>query len=289
MSIRLLTLVVLALGFGSACDVFVPWRGMLTLAMGERIVGGQGNDVSPGRPAVFVDAEGQLQVIAADLRGGDLLVSRPGNTFPGPGIRGLVASVTVTGGSITGGSVRFVDGAQGTYRGGSGVELLHSFLMVTGGQIRGGDAPSPGSRGNGVDARNGSRVFVSGGDIDSIAVAEASAFLRGGRIGTLSVVPLEGFPPPGGPSRGCIFLGGGQIRGPISLNVGTLFIAGSSFNLRFGEVPPASPGAIEQLPLRGVLADGSAIDVVIQRQGGRLVLVGPNELASSFCPAGAPL
>jgi hypothetical protein len=290
-SMRLLTLALLALGSGTACERVVAPGETLTLAQGESIVGSLGSDETPGKPAVRVQRLGRLDVIAADLTGGAALATTPGILpFAGQGVVAGEAEVNVFGGTITGGPV-LLNGATGAFNASDGMLISFGRLNISGGRVRGGEVPSPGNPGMGVRAVE-STVTVTGGDIDRIGFVHSRGFLLGGRIGTVSIGPIvfiEG-PPPGPRRTSCVELHGGQIEGPIVLLNADLFISGSSFNLPFGEIREPSPGAGQQLRLQGVLEDGSAIDVLIARGLGRLVLVrtpptGPREIvAGVFCP-----
>jgi hypothetical protein len=300
-ALRFATLVFLGLGFGTACGRVVPAGETLTLSMGESVIGAQGADETPAQAAVRVDPGGTLRVLAADLRGGDSVVSKITTPSPGAGIFAFAGDVDVSGGTVQGGSVVFTNGPQGTLRGATGVKIASSALSVSGGQIRGGAAPPQGTRGNGVVAL-ASRVVISGGDIDSVGLSQSRAILLGGRIGALVLSPIFVFEffnpllidpiaPAPGQSSSCVELRGGQVAGPIFLTEASLFVVGSRFNLPFGEVLPADPTALEQIQLTGVLEDGSAIDVAIQRQGGTLQLLdsGPpllqqEILAGQLCP-----
>ena len=305
-SVKLSVFVLLALGLGTACERVVLPGETLTLAMGESLVGAPGDDQTPGRPAVTVQSGGRLDVVAADLRGGAALTNQvPGNARPGQGIFASGGQVNVAGGTVQGGSV-VVLGEPGPFRGGNGAEVARGLLTIRGGQLRGGDAPPPGQPGDGVQATE-SNVLIFGGDIDSLSLSASNAFVFGGRIGRLSIATIFNFdallsftPFPSEvvfrPS--CLDLSGGQIQGPIVITLGNLFITGSSFNLPFGPVPaPPDLATVQQIRLTGVLADGSPIDVEIQRRGGALQLVpvqvpAPGEPlpvdANLFCPFGVP-
>ena len=298
-ALRLATLVLLGLGFGTACGRIVGSGETLTLSMGETVMGAQGADEMAAEAAVRIDPGGTLRLVAADLRGGDSVVSKITTPSPGPGVLGLGAEVDVSGGTIRGGSVIFTNGPQGSLRGATGVKLAAGWLSVSGGQIRGGAAPPQGTPGNGVVAL-ASRLTISGGDLDSVGLSQSRAFVLGGRLGALVLSPIFVFDffnpllidpiaPPSPSAESCVELRGGQVHGPIVLNEGSLFVVGSSFSLPFGEVPAADPGAPGEIRLTGILETGDAIDVSIRRDAGRLILLdsGPPQqeiLAGGLCP-----
>jgi hypothetical protein len=130
-----------------------------------------------------------------------------------------------------------------------------------------------------------SELAISGGDIESVGLVNSRAFLVGGRVGVINLSAIfvfDFFNPlliDPGPTpeqlASCVELRGGQAQGPILLSgPSRMFVVGSGFNLPFGEVPlPADPVELQRLQLTGVLANGDAIDVSIQRQESKLVLL----------------
>lgn len=269
-----------------ACDLVVEPGQRFDLGNRGRIVGSPATDQSPAKPAVTVKARGVLSVVDADVLGGSVIDGDPNLPQPAaPALRIFRANAFVAGGLVQGGLSLLSSGQPGRLPGGPGIELTSSGLSVSGGMIRGGLSADPLAVGDGVKAFK-STLDVFGGDTDRIRLVGSDAFITGGKIGALTLEPTltervffsTTAPPRSEPldflvRDSCVEMIGGQIQGPITLFASRMLIHGSSFNLPFGEVPPSRPGLeAEDILLRGVLQDGSPIDVRIRRFGGQLVL-----------------